>query len=197
MGTHAGRCRLGTCPAEDLPVTPPPPPRSTSPSPSLTAPQRRGRSPSTSPTSAATTPRAASTASSSMSPGEVPPHPRAPRRLLRSPCHLWPRVEMCPIETMLPETVLTESVFQARWWAGGLGPQRILPALSQLLTPAPGLVLQSWGSSPGLPGQHTGQDHGVCHRRLLPEGAAEHGPGRGGDAEPKCHCHQGWRPLPG
>lgn len=53
-----------------------PSPCSTSPSPNLTAPRRRGRSPSTSPTSAVTAPRAASIASSSTSPGE--PCPRCP-----------------------------------------------------------------------------------------------------------------------
>lgn len=207
-----------------------PSPCSTSPSPNLTAPRRRGRSPSTSPTSAVTAPRAASIASSSTSPGEPCPRcpaltaarptvrvftptssPRSPPQVSCPGAYSASRVQVwvlaCPL---LPGNlgvpcrnpvgqVSTRPPFLGGSvrGGGGVGPEAASPVIRGAHLTFWPLVLQPWGCPPGLPGQHPGQNHSVRHGRLLPEGTAEPGAGRGGDAEPRGHCHQAWRPLPG
>lgn len=123
----------------------PPSARSTSPSPSLTAPRSRGRSPSTSPTSAVTAPRAALTASSSTSPGEPCPgclrSPSGQTRLPRLPLwrplpqpavqmfthHLQPQRPFFPFSSELPWLLTVCPGHRSRSWRATCGPGTWVP----------------------------------------------------------------------
>lgn len=68
--------------------------------------------------------------------------------------------------------------------------QRICKLKPLNLLSSPFSSTQGGQGSPGGPGQHSGQDHSLCHRRLIPDNPGAHVSGGKGHLESLCNRDQ-------
>lgn len=139
-----------------------------------------GSSRFTCPVTAKTSHRAASTASTSMSQGKT---------LVRQPSH----AELFNRHSSKKSAGQKESPTLPFDPQPVQSCQRICKLkrlLNLIFFPPLSLSGQGGQGSPGGPGQHSGQDHSLCHRRLLPDDPGAHVAGGEGHLEPHGHRDQ-------